>query len=140
MVRTPRLSVGAIGTVDMNSKYYVYILRSKADGRYYIGQTSDIIKRIEAHNRGSVRSTKDRRPIDLVYLKSLDSRTQAIKEETLIKNYKDTDKYLNNLAIRMAPSSNGWTPRLSVGAIGTLNIKGHRKVPVNSSDTHGPIV
>lgn len=30
--------------------YYVYILRSLGTGRFYIGQTCDLEKRVKAHN------------------------------------------------------------------------------------------
>ncbi|MEI6479299.1 MAG: GIY-YIG nuclease family protein [bacterium] len=32
--------------------WFVYILKSLKDGRYYIGSTSDIEKRVERHNHG----------------------------------------------------------------------------------------
>ncbi|NWG13301.1 MAG: GIY-YIG nuclease family protein, partial [Acidobacteria bacterium] len=32
--------------------HYVYILQSLADGRYYIGQTSDLQNRLQRHNAG----------------------------------------------------------------------------------------
>jgi predicted GIY-YIG superfamily endonuclease len=56
---------------------------------------------------GSVKSTKARRPMDLIYFRSVDSRSEAMLLEKDIKNYKDTEKYLNNICKNMAPSSNG---------------------------------
>jgi predicted GIY-YIG superfamily endonuclease len=38
---------------------YVYILQSRQDKGYYIGICKDLDKRLEKHNNGSVRSTKD---------------------------------------------------------------------------------
>ncbi len=32
--------------------YYVYLLESEKDGRYYIGQTHDVSKRFIYHNSG----------------------------------------------------------------------------------------
>jgi putative endonuclease len=49
--------------------YHVYILKSEKDGKLYIGQTSNLEERLSAHNRGSVKSTKHRRPLKLIYSK-----------------------------------------------------------------------
>jgi putative endonuclease len=38
--------------------YYVYILKSLKDGRYYIGSTSDVMARLKFHNSGLQRSTR----------------------------------------------------------------------------------
>ena len=48
-------------------KYYVYVLRSKLDGKYYTGFSTDLDKRIEEHNSGKVSSTKYRIPFEIVY-------------------------------------------------------------------------
>jgi putative endonuclease len=47
--------------------YYVYVLRSKLDGKFYTGFTSDLEKRLEEHNSGKVYSTKTRIPFEIVY-------------------------------------------------------------------------
>jgi putative endonuclease len=47
--------------------YYVYVLRSKLDGKFYTGFTSDLEKRLEEHNSGKVHSTKARLPFEIIY-------------------------------------------------------------------------
>ena len=47
--------------------YYVYVLRSKLDNKFYTGFTSDLEKRFEEHNTGKVYSTKARLPFEIVY-------------------------------------------------------------------------
>lgn len=47
--------------------FYVYILKSTKDGNLYTGFTPDIRKRILKHNSGKVFSTKNRRPLKLIY-------------------------------------------------------------------------
>ncbi|MGD0753609.1 MAG: GIY-YIG nuclease family protein [Bacteroidales bacterium] len=47
--------------------YYVYVLRSKLDNKFYTGFTSDLEKRLEEHNNGKVYSTKARIPFEIVY-------------------------------------------------------------------------
>lgn len=47
--------------------YYVYVLRSKLDDKFYTGFTADLEKRLDEHNSGKVYSTKARLPFDIVY-------------------------------------------------------------------------
>ena len=47
----------------MLSKRTVYVIESEAmPGRYYIGLTSDLPKRLDAHNAGESRHTSQYRP------------------------------------------------------------------------------
>jgi len=46
---------------------YVYVLRSKVDGKNYVGYTKNLKLRFEQHNKGLVRSTKNRKPLKLIY-------------------------------------------------------------------------
>ncbi len=68
--------------------YYVYILESLKDGRYYIGSTSDVGKRLNFHNAGKQRSTKNRTPFKLVYTEELPDKPSALQREKQIKSYK----------------------------------------------------
>ena len=45
--------------------WYVYILRCN-DGSYYTGCTNDLKDRVVRHNKGQVRYTKDKFPIELI--------------------------------------------------------------------------
>ncbi len=74
-------------------KYFTYILQSEKDGKYYIGSTKNLDKRIYSHNRGSVASTKNRRPLELVLYEEFNSRSGAIKRERQIKNYKGGEAF-----------------------------------------------
>ena len=68
--------------------YFLYILKSSHQGRYYIGTASDIDKRLIQHNQGRVRSTKAYRPWSIVYTKIFTDKTLARKAEiNLKKNY-----------------------------------------------------
>ena len=42
--------------------WYVYVLRSEADGNLYIGSTNDLKRRLNEHNSKSVDATKPRTP------------------------------------------------------------------------------
>ena len=48
---------------------YVYILESLKTGRYYIGSSKDVNKRLEKHNDGHVLSTRNYRPFREVFRK-----------------------------------------------------------------------
>jgi putative endonuclease len=73
--------------------YYVYILLSQKDNRYYIGSTSDLKRRIEYHNSGLQRSTKHRVPFKLVYYEVHDDRSSAERREKQIKRYKGGEAF-----------------------------------------------
>ena len=47
--------------------FYIYVLRSEKDGNNYVGFTSDLRKRLKEHEKGYVKSTKNRRPLKLIY-------------------------------------------------------------------------
>jgi len=73
--------------------YYVYILQSKKDGKYYIGYTSDLEARIDYHNAGKQRSTKHRIPFVLVYSEEYKTKFEALKRESEIKGYKGGNSF-----------------------------------------------
>ncbi|MBI2830309.1 MAG: GIY-YIG nuclease family protein [Chloroflexi bacterium] len=45
--------------------FFVYILRNEG-GKFYIGQTSDVVQRLERHNRGEAFWTSSRGPWEVV--------------------------------------------------------------------------
>ena len=67
-------------------KFYTYILKSLKDGRYYYGSTSDLTKRLVKHNKGDVRATKARRPLEVIYFEEFDSRSEAFMREHFFKS------------------------------------------------------
>ena len=75
--------------------FYTYILRSEQDNRFYFGQTQDLLKRLEYHNGGKSRYTKIYMPWQLIAYKLLDSRTEAIKYEKMLKNLHGQLKVIN---------------------------------------------
>jgi putative endonuclease len=65
--------------------FYVYILRSKVDSKFYTGYTSDILRRLDEHNSGKVFSTKKRTPFNLVYYEFCLNKDDAIHREKYLK-------------------------------------------------------
>lgn len=65
---------------------YTYIVRC-ADNTLYTGWTNDLEKRINAHNCGEgAKYTRSRRPVELVYFESFDTKEEAMKREWHIKH------------------------------------------------------
>jgi putative endonuclease len=67
--------------------YFAYILKSEKDGRYYYGSTSNLERRLAAHNAGKVRSTKGRRPLKLIYFEQFTTRSAAFQREQFFKSF-----------------------------------------------------
>ena len=65
--------------------YYIYILKSQKDSNYYTGYTENLKNRLEEHNKGFVKSTKSRRPLDLVYFEGCLNQQDATKREKYLK-------------------------------------------------------
>lgn len=65
--------------------YYVYILESLKDGNRYIGFTTDLKKRLEAHQKGLSFSTMPRKPFKLIYFEACLNYDDAIKREHYLK-------------------------------------------------------
>jgi len=65
--------------------FYVYILKSQKDHKYYIGQTNNLSARIERHNNGQVISTKNRKPLILIYFEEYKTRAESMRREHYLK-------------------------------------------------------
>ena len=68
-----------------NKMYYTYVLKSNKDDYLYIGFTIDLKKRFFEHKEGRVESTKNRRPLELIYYEACLDKLKAIKREKYFK-------------------------------------------------------
>jgi putative endonuclease len=66
--------------------YYTYILQSEKDGKFYTGYTKDINNRVHEHFNGLVNSTKDRRPLKLIYWEVCLNQQDATRRERYLKS------------------------------------------------------
>ena len=66
--------------------YYVYVLRSFKDKKLYTGFTSDLRKRLDFHNKGLNTSTKNRRPLELIYYEAYKNEKDARNRERILKS------------------------------------------------------
>ncbi len=70
----------------------VYILQC-ADGTLYTGWTTDLERRLQAHNSGrGARYTRGRRPVRLAYREEQSDRSAAQKREAAIRRLSRADK------------------------------------------------
>jgi len=63
--------------------------------KFYTGFTKDRKLRFDRHNKGLVESTKDRRPLKLIYYEACLSQEDATKREKYLKSYLGK-KFLHN--------------------------------------------
>lgn len=73
--------------------FHVYILKSKIKDRFYIGQTRNLVERLNFHNLGKVKSTKPYKPWAIVYKEGFDNRNDAYRRERQIKSYKKGEAF-----------------------------------------------
>ncbi len=65
--------------------FYVYVLQSQKDGKWYTGATNDLKKRLKEHNEGRVLATKDRRPLELIYYEACINQQDGFAREKYLK-------------------------------------------------------
>lgn len=68
--------------------YYVYILLSKKDYKFYIGCTNDFKRRYFEHQRGENTSTATRLPLQLIFYEAYLSKKDALRREHYFKTTK----------------------------------------------------
>lgn len=68
--------------------YWVYILLSERDKKMYTGYTKNLKSRFEQHSKGKVDSTRDRRPLKLIYFEACLNQQDATHREKYLKTYK----------------------------------------------------
>jgi len=81
--------------------WYLYIVECR-DGTFYTGITTDIKKRIDAHNSGrGAKYTRGRGPVKLMHLRRYTDRSAASKSEHKIKKLKRGKKLriINDFAL-----------------------------------------
>lgn len=77
-----------------HERYFTYILRC-ADESLYCGWTTNLEKRVDAHNgliTGGAKYTKGRRPVTLVYYESFRQKQEAQSREYAIKRLNKAQK------------------------------------------------
>ena len=68
--------------------FQMYILRSLSSGRFYLGHTEDLRKRLQEHNNGRTPSTRGRGPWEIFHAEEFSSRSEAARRERQVKRLK----------------------------------------------------
>lgn len=66
--------------------HYVYAIKSTKCNYIYVGLTSNLLKRIERHNKGYEHTTRPYRPFKLIYKEFHPDRPSARKREKYLKS------------------------------------------------------
>ena len=79
---------------ESKEMHYIYLVRC-SDDSLYCGWTTDLKRRIDAHNGhipGGAKYTRGRRPVTLVYAESFHQKQEAQRREYAIKQMTKTKK------------------------------------------------
>ncbi|MCK4352096.1 GIY-YIG nuclease family protein [candidate division WOR-3 bacterium] len=81
--------------------YYVYLLQSKKNGKFYIGYAADLMERLRQHNAGKSIATKSGALFELVYYEAYENKKDALSRERKLKYH---GQGLRRLKERLAKS------------------------------------
>jgi putative endonuclease len=70
---------------EFNSMFYFYILRSRKNGKLYLGYTTDLKTRLRSHNLGQNDATKPNIPYELIFYSGFINQIDAIHCERYYK-------------------------------------------------------
>ncbi|MCU0641746.1 MAG: GIY-YIG nuclease family protein [Candidatus Margulisbacteria bacterium] len=79
--------------------FYVYVLESERNGKYYVGSTAQPEDRLKAHNAGKVRSTKAYLPYRIIHKEAFLTYTEARRRELDLKKRKSR-RFIRELVCR----------------------------------------
>ncbi|MBR3640926.1 MAG: GIY-YIG nuclease family protein [Oscillibacter sp.] len=72
--------------------WYVYVLRC-GDGSFYTGATTDVEKRVRAHQSGrGAKYTRSHAPVALAYFEEAADKSAALRRENEIKRMTHAEK------------------------------------------------
>ncbi len=68
--------------------FYMYIIRSASTGKFYVGHTGDLARRMVEHNNNRTVSIRNRGPWEVVYSEKFSTRAEASRRERQVKGMK----------------------------------------------------
>jgi len=80
---------------DQNLMFYVYVLKSSTNGKWYTGSTMDLRKRLREHNGGKSTWTKQGIPWRVIYYEGCINEEDARSRELYLKSGM-VKRYLKN--------------------------------------------
>lgn len=88
-----------------NEKQFTYILLCN-DNTFYIGYTNNLYLRILKHNlKKASKYTRGRTPVKLVYYDEFKTKSEALKNEFILKKYTKKQK-IKYIALNMTSEKN----------------------------------
>ena len=76
--------------------FYVYVLQSQVADRFYVGYSEVPDRRLNEHNSGKVKSTRNFRPWMKIYQEEFETELLAIRRERYIMSMK-SKKFIQQL-------------------------------------------
>ena len=76
--------------------FYTYIIYSPRLNRYYVGSTNNLQRRLDDHNRGKDKYTRQAKEWRLVFFEKYETRSEAVLRELEIKR-KKSRVFIENL-------------------------------------------
>jgi len=84
--------------------FSVYVIKSESSNKIYIGQTSNLEKRLIQHNdlknNFSKYTKRNKGPWKLIYKEEFETRSEAIKRERFLKSGKGRD-YIKQFIVKI---------------------------------------
>ena len=87
--------------------FFVYVLQSKSTGKFYVGQTQDLERRLDEHNRGLARYIRGQGPWGLIYREDHTTRGEAMRRERFLKSGQGRNWLRPKLSGRTGPPEAG---------------------------------
>ena len=66
--------------------YFIYLLLSSKDNKFYTGSTNNLQRRLQEHNSGNVKSTRNRRSLQIIYYEACINEKDAQQREKYLKS------------------------------------------------------
>lgn len=66
--------------------WYIYVLKSNKNNKWYTGMTNNLRKRLNEHNEGKSMFTKERGPYKLMYYEASCDKVDARSRELYLKS------------------------------------------------------
>ena len=83
--------------------FTVYVLESDSTGKFYVGQTGNLERRLFEHQQGLTRYTRSRGPWHLAYKEEHHTRAAAMQREQFLKSGQGREWLRNELSSRVGP-------------------------------------
>ncbi|MCL5438792.1 MAG: GIY-YIG nuclease family protein [Patescibacteria group bacterium] len=68
--------------------WYVYVLKSIVNSRFYTGSTNNLERRLKEHNSGHSKYTRLTKPFEIIYQETYKKRLEARRRELFLKTGK----------------------------------------------------